>query len=161
MSKPLRVKVPYYDLVKVAEEKNIDLDLVFKSKIPAFRSFDISKDVDLIEEILRIYGYTNVEPQKPTLPMNTEIRKPFEEKIRALLTDRGFDEVITFPWIEESLRELFGLPSHWEIVNPLNAEQRHMRTSLVPSLVKVAKFNQNNFNRDIAILELGKVYLED
>ena len=155
------LKISYSDLLKVAERKNVDLDLVFKSKIPAFRSFDISKDVDLIEEILRIYGYTNVEPQKPTLPMNTEIRKPFEGKIRALLTDRGFDEVITFPWIEESLRELFGLPSYWEIVNPLNAEQRHMRTSLVPSLVKVAKFNQNNFNRDIAIFELGKVYLED
>ena len=161
MSKPLRVRMPYSELLKVAEEKNIPLDAVFSSKIPAFRSFDIFKDVDLIEEILRIYGYTNVEPQKPTLPMNTEIRRPFEEKIRNLLTDRGFDEVITFPWIEESLRELFNLPSYWEIVNPLNAEQRHMRTSLVPSLVKVAKFNQNNFSRDIAIFELGKVYLED
>ena len=161
MSKPLKVVIPYGELLRRAEEKHIDLDLVFKSKIPAFRSFDISKDVDLIEEILRIYGYTNVEPQRPLLPMNTEIRKPFEEKIRQFLTDRGFDEVITFPWIEESLRELFNLPSYWEIVNPLNAEQRHMRTSLVPSLLKVAKFNQNNFNRDIAVFELGKVYLED
>ena len=161
MSEPLKVVIPYGELLRRAREKNIPLDVIFKSKIPAFRSFDISKDVDLIEEILRIHGYTNVEPQRPILPMNTEIRKPFEERIRQFLTDRGFDEVITFPWIEESLRELFNLPSYWEIVNPLNAEQRHMRTSLVPSLVKVAKFNQNNFNRDIAVFEIGKVYLEE
>lgn len=155
-----KIQVPFGELLDLLREENPTADLVWETKVPAFRSFDISKDVDLIEEILRIYGYTEVEPQKPTLPLNVEIKKPFEGKIRSLLTDRGFNEVITFPWIEESLRELFGIPSYWEIVNPLNAEQRHMRTSLIPSLVKVQKFNQNNFNRDMAIFELGKVYLE-
>jgi len=161
MSKPSRVKVPYGALLERAKKEGVKLEVVFNSKVPSFRSFDISRDVDLIEEILRIYGYTRIEPQRPSLPMNTEIRKPFEERIRNFLTDRGFNEVITFPWIEEELRELFKLPSYWEIVNPLNAQQRHMRTSLVPSLLKVAKFNQNNFNRDIAIFELGKVYLKE
>jgi phenylalanyl-tRNA synthetase beta chain len=141
-----------------AEVENFDLRL--RAAVPAFRSFDISRDVDLIEEILRIHGYTEVEPLRPTLPMNDEVKKPFEEKIRNLLTARGFNEVVTFPWIEESLRELFNLRSYWEIVNPLAAEQRHLRTSLVPSLVKVQKFNQNNFNPDVAIFELGRVYLE-
>jgi len=159
MSKPL--KIPFSKLSERARKENISLEVIFKSKIPSFRSFDISKDVDLIEEILRIYGYTNIEPQKPILPLNTEIKKPFEEKIRYLLTDRGFNEVITFPWIEENLRKVFGIPSYWEIINPLNTDQRHMRTSLIPSLVKVAKFNQNNFNRNLAIFELGKIYLEN
>ena len=147
--------------LKTAYEEVDGFDLEIRSKVPAFRSFDISRDVDLIEEILRIHGYTEVEPQKPRLPMNDEVKKPFEEKIRNLLTARGFNEVITFPWIEESLRELFNLKSYWEIVNPLAAEQRHLRTSLVPSLVKVQKFNQNNFNPDLAIFEIGRTYEED
>jgi phenylalanyl-tRNA synthetase beta chain len=156
-----KLHVPFGELLNLLKEENTSADLVWQTKVPAFRAFDISRDVDLVEEILRIYGYTNVEPQRPSLPLNMEIKKPFEEKIRNLLTDRGFNEVVTFPWIEESLREIFEIPSYWEIVNPLNSEQRHMRTSLIPSLVKVQKFNQNNFNRDIAIFELGKVYLEN
>ncbi len=148
------------EFLKAAYEELENFDLVLESKVPAFRSFDIKKDVDLIEEILRIYGYTNVVPQRPSLPMNTEIEKPFEEKIRNLLTDRGLNEVITFPWIEERLKELFNLKSYWEIVNPLSSEQRHMRTSMVPSLIKVLKFNLNNFNPDVAIFELGRIYLD-
>jgi phenylalanyl-tRNA synthetase beta chain len=146
--------------LKAAYGEVEDFDLLIKAKVPSFRSFDLKRDVDLIEEILRINGYTAVEPQRPKLPMNAEVKKPFEEKIRTLLTDRGFYEVITFPWIEEGLRELFNLESYWEVVNPLSAEQRHLRTSLVPSLVKVQRFNQNNFNPDAAIFEIGRVYLE-
>ena len=158
---PETLKLDLKETLSLLKEENPKADIVFKTEVPAFRSFDISADVDLIEEILRIYGYTNVEPQRPLLPTNTEIEKPYEEKIRNLLTDRGFNEVITFPWLEESIKELFGLDSFWQIVNPLNAEQKHLRTSLVPSLVKVQLFNQNNFNRDIAIFELGKHYLEE
>ncbi|GEM_PF-1627779 len=161
MSEYKEIKIPVEELLSLAQEENPSVNLIWETQVPAFRSFDIKKDVDLIEEILRIYGYTNVEPLRPDLPMNVEIQKPFEEKIRNLLTDRGLNEVITFPWIEESLRELFNLPSYWEIVNPLNTQQRHMRTSLIPSLVKVQQFNQNNFNRDVAIFELGKIYLEN
>jgi len=154
-------KISIRELLRLAEEEGIEPEAILKVKVPAFRSFDISKDVDIIEEILRIYGYTNVPIERPNLPMNVEVKRPFEEKLRNLLTERGFNEVITFPWIEESLKEIFNLPSYWEIVNPLSAEQRHMRTSLVPSLVKVQKFNQNNFNYDVAVFEIGKRYLED
>ncbi len=136
-------------------------DWVYRSKIPAFRSFDISKDVDLIEEVLRIHGYTNVEPLRPLFPVEVGEIRDLTLKVRNLLTDRGLDEVITFPWLEEELKELFKLESFWEIVNPLNAEQRHMRTSLIPSLVKVLKFNQNNFNLNVAIFEIGRVYLKE
>ena len=154
-------KITIKELLKLAQEEGVEPEAVLKTKIPAFRSFDISRDVDLIEEILRIYGYTNVPIERPNLPMNVEVKKPFEEKLRNLLTDRGFNEVITFPWIEESLKEIFNLPSYWEIVNPLSAEQKLMRTSLVPSLVKVQKFNQNNFNYNVAIFEIGKRYLKN
>jgi phenylalanyl-tRNA synthetase beta chain len=154
-------KISIKELLRLAKEEGIKPEVVLKTKVPAFRSFDISKDVDLIEEILRIYGYTNVPIERPNLPMNVEVNKPFEERIRNLLTDRGFNEVVTFPWIEESLKEIFNLPSYWEIINPLSAEQKYMRTSLVPSLVKVQKFNQNNFNYDVAIFELGKRYFEN
>ena len=149
------------DLNEVVQYLEDSSSLRFKTKVPAFRSFDISRDVDLIEEVLRIYGYTNIEPLRPEFPAGLGEPKNIFKKIRNFLTDRGFNEVITFPWLEERLRKLFNLNSYWEIVNPLNSEQRHMRTSLIPSLLKVAKFNQSNFNRDIAVFELGKVYFEE
>jgi len=133
----------------------------FKTKVPAFRSFDISKDVDLIEEVLRIYGYTNVEPLRPELPVEGGLPKDLLKELRSFLTARGFNEVITFPWLEEDIKEVFNLESYWEVVNPLSSEQKNLRTSLVPSLIKVAKFNQNNFNYDLALFEFGRVYLPD
>ncbi|RTZ70458.1 MAG: hypothetical protein DSZ30_00810 [Aquificaceae bacterium] len=156
-----KIVIPYGELLKFLKKENIGAELVFETQVPAFRTFDIQRDVDLIEEVLRIYGYTEVADKRPNLPLNTEIAKPFEEKIRNLLTARGLSEVITFPWLEKSLLEVFNLSSQWEVVNPLNEEQRFLRTSLVPSLVKVLKFNQNNFNRDLAIFELGKVYYRE
>ncbi len=161
MSSNSKIVIPYGELLEFLKEEDSRVELVFETQVPAFRSFDIQRDVDLIEEILRIYGYTEVADKRPNLPLNTEIAKPFEEKIRNLLTARGLSEVITFPWLEKSLLEVFNLSSQWEVVNPLNEEQRFLRTSLVPSLVKVLKFNQNNFNRDLAIFELGKVYYRE
>jgi len=158
MSSNSKLVIPYGELLEFLKKEDTGGELVFETLVPAFMSFDIQRDVDLIEEILRIYGYTEVAEKRPSLPLNTEIAKPFEEKIRNLLTARGLTEVITFPWLEKSLLEVFRIDSQWEIVNPLNEEQRFLRTSLVPSLVKVLKFNQNNFNRDVAIFELGKVY---
>jgi phenylalanyl-tRNA synthetase beta chain len=160
---PLNSKriIPYEKLLEAFKRQNIPAELVFETEVPSFRSFDIGRDVDLIEEVLRIYGYTNVGDKRPLLPLNTQIAKPFEEKIRDFLTARGLSEVITFPWLEKKLVELFNLKSPWEVVNPLSEEQRFLRTSLVPSLVKVLKFNWNNFNRDLAIFELGKIYLEE
>jgi len=158
MSKTLRLGIR--ETLELLKGENPNVDLVFKTEVPAFRSFDISRGVDLVEEILRIYGYTNVSPQRPFLPANRDIEKPFEEKVRNLLTDRGLNEVITFPWLEERLVRLFNLSPVWEVVNPLNAEQRFLRTSIVPSLIKVQLFNQNNFKRNLALFEIGKVYAE-
>ncbi len=161
MSRTQKLKLSLEELLREIRDIEPSAEVVYRSKIPAFRSFDVSKDVDLIEEVLRIHGYTNVEPARPLFPAEVGEIRDLTLKVRNLLTDRGLDEVITFPWLEEEIKELFNLSSYWEIVNPLNAEQRHMRTSLVPSLVKVLKFNQNNFNPDVAIFEIGRVYLKE
>jgi len=136
-------------------------DWVYETAVPAFRSFDVSRDVDLIEEVLRIYGYTRVEPRRPLLPAEAGEPRDLQRRVRNFLTDRGLNEVVTFPWIEDEIKDLFGLDSYWEIVNPLNSEQRHLRTSLVPSLVKVLKHNRSNFVPDFAAFELGRVYFPD
>ena len=133
--------------------------MAIKVKVPAFRSFDIKNDIDLIEEILRIYGFDKIEPQRPEFPLNTEVKKDPEKMIRDFLSARGFFEVITFPWIENEYFEIFSLEAFWEILNPLNKEQSKLRTSLIPSLVKTLKFNHRNFNYDLAIFEIGKIYL--
>ncbi|MEJ5339224.1 MAG: phenylalanine--tRNA ligase subunit beta [Aquificaceae bacterium] len=130
--------------------------------IPPHRSFDMQGDVDVIEELLRIGGYSEVGSpilREPSRPSQVE---SLEERLRSLMVSRGFTEVITFSFEDSELYELLSLPlPKVELVNPLNKTQRYMRTSLLPSLLRVCINNTRNYNYSMAIFELGKVFLEE
>jgi len=148
------------NFLRAAREEIEDFDLLIEAEVPAFRSFDVKRSVDLIEEILRIKGYTEVEPKPPLFEARAGETEDPEARIRGVLSSRGFFEDVTFPWIEEELLEVFNLKGEWEVINPLSSDQRFLRTSMVPSLVKVLSFNESHFNRDVSIFELGRVYLK-
>ncbi len=130
--------------------------------VPSHRSFDIQTDVDIIEEVLRIKGYDSLDAQVMKLPsVPFEKDDPFE-KVRCLLKSRGLFEVISFSFEDLSLYELLGIekPSV-EISNPLVKSQAYMRTSLIPSLIRVCLHNQRQHNYHMALFELGRVYFPD
>jgi phenylalanyl-tRNA synthetase beta chain len=130
--------------------------------VPSHRSFDISRDVDLIEEIMRIKGYDNFSAETLKLPAKGKLWKDELLEIRKYLRDRGLSEVINISYEDLELYELLGLEKPAvEIVNPLVRSQRFMRSSLIPSLLRTAKFNENHYNYDLSIFELGRVFLRD
>ncbi len=130
--------------------------------IPPHRSFDMQRDVDVIEEVLRVIGYADIKAEPLRIPSRPSKIESLEERIRDFMVCRGFSEVITFSFEEKDLYELLSLPEpQLEILNPLNRSQRFLRTSLIPSLLKVCVENTKNYNYSMAIFEIGKVFTKE
>ncbi len=130
-----------------------------KVSVPAFRSFDIKRDVDIIEEIMRGRGYEfyTSEPlyvlSKPNVYKDGYIRE-----IKRVLISQGFTETINIPFeSEENCPKIFQ-DDFLKLLNPLNVSENVLRNTLLPSLLRVASFNMKNYNRDIAIFEIAHVF---
>ncbi len=127
--------------------------------VPSHRSFDIKRDVDVIEEIMRIKGYESYAPEVLKLPVSGKLWKDYLLETKKFLRDRGLYEVLTYSFEDDRLYKLLELPlPELEVVNPLNPSQRYMRSSLIPSLLRVSLFNDRNYNYDQAFYEVGKVF---
>ncbi|EDP76340.1 phenylalanine--tRNA ligase subunit beta [Hydrogenivirga sp. 128-5-R1-1] len=130
--------------------------------VPSHRSFDISRDVDIVEELMRVKGYDHYTSEALKLPVVGRLWRDELLELKEYLRDKGITEVINISYEEEELYELLGLEKpQVEVLNPLVPTQRFMRSSLLPSLLRTAKFNENHYNYDMAIFELGKVFFKD
>lgn len=126
--------------------------------IPSSR-FDISIEADLIEELVRIYGYNNVPSRKPVGELSM-IRRPenrlLKSEIAHLLADRGYQEAITYSFIDKASQQLIDpniepLP----LLNPISADLGIMRSSLWPGLLKAVSYNQKRQHDQIRFFETG------
>ncbi len=128
-------------------------------EVPAHRSFDFHRDVDIIEEIMRVRGYDSYRAQPLSLPATGKLELNLDAEIRKLLRDKGLHEVINISFEDGKFYEVLGLElPKIEIVNPLVPTHRFMRTLLLPSLLRTALYNLKNYNQSIPIFEIGKVY---
>jgi phenylalanyl-tRNA synthetase beta chain len=133
--------------------------------IPPFRQ-DLQDEIDLVEEVARIYGYDNI-PQ--TLPQVVEhgLRAPFDvvvdDKMRDVLTKMGLFEIITYGLISKSSLNSAMIDSAdaVEIKNALSVEQEVMRPSSIAGMLKSIRYNMNRKSGSLRFFELGKVYLKD
>jgi len=130
--------------------------------VPSYR-FDISIEVDLIEELARVYGYNNlpVKTPKAELPLkpNKESRVTVQNMRRNLIA-LGYQEAVTYSFIEKGLQAKFddqyvGV----ELANPISAEMAVMRTSIWPGLVKALQYNQNRQQNRVRMFETGQRFL--
>ena len=133
-------------------------------QIPRYR-VDVTRPADVIEEILRVYGYNNVEisdvlhSNLPDFVSSDDHR--IAERLSNQLVSLGFNEMmnnsITSPdygVISEGIKTLKGV----NIINPLGQELSQMRTSLLPGALEVVAFNLNRQSRSLKLFELGKTY---
>ncbi|WP_457601138.1 phenylalanine--tRNA ligase subunit beta [Hydrogenivirga sp.] len=130
--------------------------------VPSHRSFDIHRDVDVIEELMRVKGYEHFASEALKLPSIGKLWEDDLLEVRKYLRSKGLSEVVNISFEDGELYELLGMElPKVEILNPLIPTQRFMRSSLLPSLLRTAKFNENHYNYDLAIYELGKVFTEE
>jgi len=131
---------------------------------PSYR-FDIEIEVDLIEELGRIYGYSRIESKHPQTPMHilpVSEKKIEMQRVRSTLIDRGFVEAITYSFVEPKLQKLL-IPNvdGVELANPISSDMSVMRTSLWPGLIQAASYNQNRQQPRIRLFETGLVFQQN
>ncbi len=125
---------------------------------PSFR-FDIAIEADLVEEVGRIYGYDNLPTASPVAALSAELEHEIKQpaaRVRQLLVDRGYQEAITYSFVDPKIQRLL-LPDVEEVAlaNPLSAELSVMRTSLWPGLVQALSYNQNRQQSRVRFFEVG------
>ena len=127
--------------------------------IPPSHRFDIAIEQDLIEEVARIHGFDNIprsDARMPQRPQPSTERAVTRERLRLLLVDRGYQEVITYSFVDPRLqRRMFPDREALALANPLSAELADMRISLWPGLVEALRFNQRRQQDRVRIFEVG------
>ncbi|MNZ30757.1 Phenylalanine--tRNA ligase beta subunit [compost metagenome] len=127
-------------------------------EIPSHR-FDLSIEVDLIEELARLYGYNRLPvryPQARLAPQPQSEARAELGQLRRLLVARGYQEAVTFSFIDPKWFELFhpGVQP-LTLANPISADLAAMRASLWPGLVKALQHNLNRQQTRVRLFESG------
>ena len=126
--------------------------------VPSHR-FDISLEVDLIEELGRLYGYNRLPvryPQARLAPQSRAEARSDLPALRRLLVARGYQEAITYSFIDPKLFELFSPGVQpLQLANPISADMSAMRDSLWPGLIKAVQHNLNRQQTRVRLFESG------
>lgn len=128
-----------------------DVDGTLRVRVPGFRSHDVHREVDLIEEVARAHGYdafpSDLGPYRPgTVPDHPLFR--LEDDLRRRLAARGLFEAQTPAFVPEGEGEV-------EVANPLATTEPFMRRTLLPSLLRRVEHNLARGNRDVRLFEFG------
>jgi phenylalanyl-tRNA synthetase beta chain len=144
-----------------------DMGDVLAVKVPAFR-VDVEQEIDLVEEIARLYGYDKIEATQPSGDI-TQGKKTWKQKVedktRELLASLGLLEVQNYSFINPDFFNKINLPEDSslrktvQLSNPIGYEYSVMRTSLLPGILENVSFNINRNAENVALFELGKVFI--
>jgi len=146
--------------IEIEKETEIGL-LLF---VPPFKA-DVTREVDVIEEILRVYGYNQIEiPSQVRSSISYSVKPDVENvknTISDLLTAKGFTEIICNSLTAEKYSELLGeneKAKNVQILNPLSSDLNVMRQTLLFSGLETIAYNINRKNPDLKFYEFGKTY---
>ena len=144
--------------IEIISETETELKL----SVPPFKA-DVQREVDVIEEILRVYGYNNIELPKKLQSSLSYRQKPDKEKVTNLIADtliaNGFNEFLSNSLTKESY---YGATKD-ELVylsNPLSSELGVLRQSLLFNGLETIVYNQNRKSTDLKLFEFGKTYFK-
>ena len=130
---------------------------------PSWRS-DLLTAADFAEEVARMIGYDKIPSVLPPRPLHASLT-PNQKRRRAvatMLASRGFAEVQTFPFTNQSTIDSMGFVGEraatYKVANPMSEEFPLMRVHLVPGLIEVAQRNISRGAKDFAIFEMGSIF---
>ena len=126
--------------------------------IPGHRN-DLIEEIDLIEEVARMFGYNNIEIRTDARVGLVSAREQgdIEDPLREFLVGAGFNEILTNSLQNKAHAQLTG-ESGVEVLNPVSADMQMLRPSLIPGALDVLQHNFNHGQSSLRVFELGKVY---
>lgn len=164
----LGYEIPAEKCVEILQNLGFELlgknEIAAKFKVPSFRAVDVYREIDLIEEVSRIYGYDKIAP---TLPKNTQSPEITEEsrilkKIHNLFLGSGFCETVSSSLVGKPLYKEFSVSYNDEkavkVCNPQSEEHTMLRQSMVPSMLNIVKLNFANGQKNLRLFEVGRTY---
>jgi len=122
--------------------------------------FDITEDVDVYEEISRIYGYDKIKQQIPAIAhevVKNEIYE-FKKELRQFLCSLSLNEIITYSIESEEELNKLGYDNLIKLVNPLRAQENSMRPGLSLGMIKAIGYNLNRSRSNLHFFEIANVY---
>jgi phenylalanyl-tRNA synthetase beta chain len=134
---------------------------------PGYRD-DVERDIDIVEEIARLYGYDNIPSTLPVMQMSAAPEHKTQELVKTLkhsMVKSGYSEAINFSFLNPEAVEKLKLPSGDRrrnliyIKNPLRKEESAMRTTLIPALLHNAETNINRGEKMLRLFEISRVFL--
>jgi len=165
LARVLGVQIPQDEICTILERLGVSVlernALGITASIPSFR-FDLSLDVDLIEEIARVHGYNNLPKTRAYSPMalgsSTETRSE-TGRAKDRLASLGYQEVITYSFVDPNLQSRIAPhESGIALQNPISADMSVMRTSLWPGLLNTLVHNTNRQQERVRIFETGQIF---
>ena len=177
----LGVKISNQKIIKILESLGFDTAVIARKSeaitrqsrmenkefviiVPFWRDKDVEKEVDLIEEIARIYGYHKLPTELPVgkIPQKEKNQQLYwENKTKEILSGIGMAEVYSYSFISEKFLKKCGFDSKkcLKLLNPLNTDLEYMRPSLIPSLLQII-FQNQKIKNEFEIFELANIYLQ-
>lgn len=138
-----------------------------KFLVPSFRAYDVTREVDLIEEIARINGYDKITPTLPDKMMTPEIslEERVIKKIHNLMLSSGLNEIVTTSLIGKPLLDKYMIQFDEEkavkVMNPISEDSAMLRQTLAVSVLNCMKYNYDNGQKNFWAYEIGKTYIQE
>ena len=164
------VEIPRADIVDILERLDCEVadtadEQVLSVVAPTCRP-DLEREIDLYEEVLRLWGMDRVPSTLPSSPARvgalTEAQK-LTRIVNRSLTASGLNETTTYSFAEPAELEKLRMPTEGlgqpvELINPMNAEQSVMRQSIIPGLLRSVAYNQSHGVKNVQLYETGLVF---
>lgn len=136
-----------------------------KFLVPSFRAGDVTREIDLIEEIARINGYDKITPTLPAKNQTPEItlEEKVIKKVNELMLSSGLDEIITTSLIGKPLldkyMQTFDETKAVKVLNSASDESTMLRQGMAASVLNCMKYNYDNAQKTVWAYEIGKIYI--
>ena len=160
------------EMAHILNRLGFDVDTtgeVYQVTVPTFRA-DVTREIDLIEEIARVYGYDNIPTTLPKGDIPVPASNPKTEvhrRIKHFLLGTGMMEAVNYSFCDPNCFDRIRLNvddtlrNTLQLRNPLSPEMSVLRTTLMPGLLENAQHNRNHQIDTIALFEIGGVFLHD
>lgn len=166
------IEIPKSEVVKIL--KNLNFKVLYQSRdlitveVPTYRT-DVTIDEDLIEEVLRIYGYDKIPTHVLSLEIPKQITPKFilqENELKSNAVAVGFNEAITSSFVEEKLSQvnvhaLIAESTSVSLLNPPSPDIKNMRVTLFPNLYQLTKKSIHERADEVRLFEIGKIYFKE
>jgi phenylalanyl-tRNA synthetase beta chain len=138
-----------------------EMDGIFEVQVPSHR-FDLQQNVDLVEEIIRLYGYDNLKAQ----PMNALVQagqpsanESIAKQLALWFRDRGYNETISYSFVDPELQDaIYPQREYMQLLNPISSELSQMRAGMWPGLIASMIYNSHRQQNAIKFFEIGVVF---